>query len=82
MRSPAADITSRYKVTINQGISDCRSFEACNEFGWKRPNAPARCPKERPCAKTVRMAKDCHKTWHSCQATVMFRCAFLKSPLS
>eukprot|EP00971_Amphidinium_carterae_P238664 4737737-Amphidinium_carterae.1 len=65
MPSPATNITSRHKVTINRnGVSVCGRLEDCSELGRKQPPARARCPKRYPCAKTLRMAKDCHKTWH------------------
>eukprot|EP00971_Amphidinium_carterae_P083600 1654880-Amphidinium_carterae.1 len=66
MPSQAANIISSNIVNLNKKISAVpRVLEARVELGLKRPLAPARCPKGRPCTKTLSMASDCHKTWHT-----------------
>eukprot|EP00971_Amphidinium_carterae_P318537 6331497-Amphidinium_carterae.1 len=71
MPSPAANITFRQELTKD------RNHFVANVYGSSElecilPHAPARGPKECPCAKTLRMAKDCNKTWH-CSAMAKLR---------
>eukprot|EP00971_Amphidinium_carterae_P262580 5208421-Amphidinium_carterae.1 len=69
MPSPAADILSGHEVNLSLHAAPIYGrLEGCYELGRKGPRAPARCPKGCTCAKTLCMAKDCHKTWH-CFAT-------------
>eukprot|EP00971_Amphidinium_carterae_P042411 833778-Amphidinium_carterae.1 len=62
MPSPAANITSRQEVTINRKVAPVCQLEDFSVLGHKWPLFPARFPKGCPCAKTLCMAKNGHKT--------------------
>eukprot|EP00971_Amphidinium_carterae_P257371 5109346-Amphidinium_carterae.1 len=67
MPSPATKIPSRHEVTVkvNQHVPTiCGKRIGSLERERQLPHVPARCPKGCPRPKTLRMAKDCHKTWH------------------
>eukprot|EP00971_Amphidinium_carterae_P194585 3861313-Amphidinium_carterae.1 len=75
MPAPATNLTFRHEVTINHPAVRIRpqQLEGNFEAGRKRPPAPAWCPEVCPCAKTLCMAKDCHKTLQcSAMAKLLF----------
>eukprot|EP00971_Amphidinium_carterae_P287883 5714979-Amphidinium_carterae.1 len=76
MPSKVTQITSRYECKLKRKlvavpfvkvqtvpISFLGPINGSYGFGIKWPRAPARCPEGRPCAKTLCMAQDRHKTW-------------------
>eukprot|EP00971_Amphidinium_carterae_P282051 5598877-Amphidinium_carterae.1 len=65
MPSPATKITSSHEVTWDPFLATvCVRNGGCCDLVRKGPSAPTRLPKGYPCAKTLCMAEDCHKTWH------------------
>eukprot|EP00971_Amphidinium_carterae_P002883 56526-Amphidinium_carterae.1 len=67
MPSPAANIPSRHSVkiiVIIMKIAKANGWHFDADFAVKWQSAPAKRPKGCPCAKTLCVVEDCHKTWH------------------
>eukprot|EP00971_Amphidinium_carterae_P050108 987555-Amphidinium_carterae.1 len=62
--SPPANVPSSHQVRCQRKLApNCHGrLEGYYELGHKWRPAPAGSPKKCPCAKTLCMAKDCHKT--------------------